>query len=72
MENIYLKYFARYKEDGMSFNELCEYLKEFRVKYITRQPSIKTVGFYSNSKEEVEKIRKLENIVEVECYKFAN
>ena len=59
------KYFAKYKED-MPFNEICEYLKEYKVKDITKQASIKTIGFYSNSKEDVEKIRKLENIIEVE------
>ena len=68
MQDKYLKYFAKYKENDMSFNELCEYLKEFKVEYITRQPSIRTIGFYSNSKENVERIRKLENIVEIECY----
>ena len=30
------------------------------------------IGFYSNSKETVEKIRKLENIVEIECYEVKN
>ena len=69
MNNKYLKYFAKYKENDMSFNELCKYMaKEFRVRYITRQPSIRTIGFYSNSKKDVEKIRKLENIIEIECY----
>ena len=67
MQDKYLKYFARYREE-MPFYELCEYLKEYKVKDITRQPSIQTIGFYSNSKETVEKIRKLENIVEIECY----
>jgi len=57
----------------MSFNELCEYIaKEFGVRYITRQPLIKTIGFYSNSKETVKRIRKLENIVEIECYDIKN
>ena len=69
MQNEYLKYFAVYKENNMSFNDLCKYMaKEFGVKYITRQPLIKTIGFYSNSKEIVERIRKLENIVGVERY----
>jgi len=61
------KYFAKYKKD-MSFNEICEYLKEYKVEDITKQASIKTMGFYSNSKENIEKIRKLENIIEIECY----
>jgi len=73
MQNKYLKYFAKYKEDDMSFNELCGYMtKEFGVRCITRQHLIKTIGFYSNSKETVEKIRKLENIVEIECYDIKN
>ena len=60
------KYFAKYKVE-MSFDKICDYLKEFKVKYITKQASIKTIGFYSTPKE-AEKIRKLENIIEIECY----
>ena len=61
------KYFAKYRVE-MPFNEICEYLKEFKVKYITKQVSINTIGFYS-TEENAEKIRNLENIVKVECYK---
>ena len=67
MENTYIKYFAKYKVD-MPFNEICEYLSTYKLKDITKQASIKTIGFYSNSKDDVDRIRNLDNIIEVECY----
>lgn len=69
MKKEYLKYFATYKGPETPFLELCKSIeKEFGVIYITRQPTIKTIGFYSNSKEKVKKLSKLEQIVEVECF----
>ncbi len=75
MGEEYLKYFAKYKkpetfanykEPETSFTDLCEYMaNEFGVIDITRQPSIKTIGFYTDSKETVEKIKDLEWITEV-------
>jgi len=69
------KYFAEYieseeyKESVMPFTEFYEYMtKKFGVRDITRQPLvIKTIGFYTNSEEAVEKIKNLEWITEVTC-----
>ena len=63
------KYFATYKGNEIPFIELYEYLtKEYNLKDITRQQSIKTIGFYTDLKEVIEKIKGLEWIVDVNCY----
>ena len=68
MKKNYLRYFIKYEGLEMSFTELCEYMtKEFGVRSITRQPSIKTIGFSTDSKEVVEKIKNLEWITGVTC-----
>lgn len=69
MQKEYLRYFAKYKGPEMYFTELCEYMaKEFGVRDITRQPLIKTIGFSADSKEVVEKIKKLDQIIKIECH----
>ena len=68
MQKSYLRYFAKYKGLEKPFPELWEYMtNKFGVRDITRQPSIKTIGFSTDLKEVVEKIKNLEWITGVTC-----
>ena len=64
----YLRYFAKYEGHEIPFIELYKFMKEeFGIKDLTRQPSIKMIGFTANPKEVVEKIKNLEWITEITC-----
>jgi len=66
MGKEYLRYFAKYEGHEIPFIELYKFMKkEFGIKDLTRQPSIKMVGFTTDSKEVVEKIKNLEWITEI-------
>lgn len=68
MGKEYLRYFAKYEGHEIPFIELYKFMrKEFGVKDLTRQPSIKMVGFTTDSKEVVEIIKNLEWITEITC-----
>ena len=66
MGKEYLRYLAKYEGHDIPFIELYKFMKkEFGVKDLTRQSSIKMVGFTTDSKEVVEKIKNLEWITEI-------
>ena len=67
----YLKYFAKYEGKEKPFMEVNNLLEGLGAIEITRQPSIKTIGFYvkkNNEEEVVKKIESLDWIIEVTCH----
>jgi len=57
-----------YEESVMPFPEFYECMtKKFRVTDVTRQPSIKKIGFSTDSEEDANKIKNLEWITEITC-----
>jgi hypothetical protein len=68
MEQQYLKYFAKYEGLEKPFTDIAREFEVLGAKDISRQESSKEIGFYADSEEVVNEIKKLEYVVEVRCH----